>query len=161
MNLRSMKRVLTCTLFLTVTSCTSTADHWKLRRIDSSNDIVCAHLSLPPKNTFRNLEVFFQKDGPETKVFLNTYSIPFQNDENGMADIAIYIDDSPTNFKAPILAGNQRILLPPDATHLLLVALNEKKVIVIASGKYFAEVHSEDFDQVFNKFNSPQRDTLW
>jgi hypothetical protein len=123
--------------------------------------MVCVHLSHPPKNTFRNLEVFFQKDGSDTKVFLNTYSTPFQNDENGMATVTIYIDDSPTPFKAPVLAGNQRILLPPDATEMLLVALNEKKAIVIASGKYFAEVHSEDFDQAFNKFNSPQRDTLW
>lgn len=161
MNLRSMKRVLSCTLFLTVTSCASTTDHWKLRRIDSSNDIVCAHLSHPPKNTFRNLEVFFQKDGPQTKVFLNTYSTPFQNDENGMADVTIYIDDFPTSFKAPLLAGNQRIMLPLDATEMLLVALNKKKSIVIASGKYFAEIQSEDFDQAFNKFNSPQKDTLW
>lgn len=155
-----MKRVLACTLFFTVTSCASTTDQWKLRRIDSSNDIVCAHLCLPPKNTFRNLEVFFQKDGQDTKIFLNIYSTPFQKDANGMASVVIYIDDSPTPFEAPVLAGNQRILLPENATELLLVALNEKRAIVIATGKYFAEVHSEDFEQAFHKFNSPQRDTL-
>lgn len=161
MNLRSMKRVLACTLFFTITSCASTADKWKLRRIDSSNDFVCAHLSLPPTNTFRNLEVVFQKDGTTTKVFLNTYSIPFQRDESGMTPVVIYIDGVPSSFKAPVLAGNQRILLPQDATEILLVALNEKKAIVITTGKYSAEVHSEDFSRAFDKFNSPQRDTLW
>lgn len=156
-----MKRVLACTLFFTITSCATKADKWKLRRIDSSNDVICAHLSLPPANTFRNLEVFFQKDGTNTKVFLNTYSTPFLKDETGMAQVIIYIDDNPTSFKAPVLAGNQRILLPQDATDMLLVALNEKKAIVISTGKYFAEVHSEDFSQAFDKFNSPERDTLW
>ena len=156
-----MKRVLACTLFFSITSCATTADKWKLRRIDSSNDMTCAHLYLPPQNTFRNLEVFFQKDGTDTKVFLNTYSTPFQKDEAGMTSLAIYVDNNPTYFKAHVLTGNQRILLPSDATELLLVALNKKKAIVVATGKYSTEVHSDDFDQLYNKFNSPQRDTLW
>lgn len=161
MNLKSLKRVLPCTLFLILASCASTKDSWKLRRIDSSNDVICAHLSLPPKNAFRNLEVFFQKDGDDTKVFLNNYSTPFQKDEAGLATVVIYINDSSTYFKAPVLAGNQRILLPPDATQMLLLALNEKQAIVVTSGKYSAEVHSEDFDQAFNKFNSPRSGSLW
>lgn len=156
-----MKRVLSCTLFFTVSSCTGTPDKWKLRRINSSNDLICTHLSLPPANTFRNLEVCLQKDGQETKVFLHTYSVPFQKDETGLAKVTLYIDDNPTEFKAPVLAGNQRILLPQDATEMLLVALKEKKAIVISAGKYFAEVHSEDFSQAFDKFNSPERGFLW
>lgn len=123
--------------------------------------MICAHLCLPPQNAFRNLEVFFQKDETDTKIFLNTYSTPFQKDEAGISPITIYIDGTPNYFKGFVLAGNQRILLPIDATELLLVALNEKKVIVIATEKYSTEVHSEDFDQLFNKFNAPQRDTLW
>lgn len=72
-----------------------------------------------------------------------------------MTTVVLIIDEKPTTFKAPVLAGNQRILLPPYEKSLLLNALNEKKDIVIATGKYSAEVNLEAFEQEYTKFNSP------
>lgn len=145
-----MKRVHICTLFFTFSSCSNASQSWSARVIQSTD---CAQLSHPPENKFKNIEICFQKDGCDLKVYLNTYSIPFQKDCDGYSTIILTINDTSTSFKASVLAGNQRILLPTEARDLLLNALNEKKEGTITVGKYFAEIRHGAFEQEYRKFN--------
>lgn len=146
MNLRQ-----TLVFLIALSSCTGKPEGWTSGKIASAS-FTCSHLTFPAKNLYRDLEIYFQRDGEQVYVYLNIYSIPFVSDSEGMVMISIEIDDDKAIFKAPVLAGNQRLLLPQAARELLLNALNEKHTIVVRAGKYSAEVHSESFGEAFQQF---------
>lgn len=137
-------------LLLAFSSCSCKPEGWTSGKIPSAS-LTCSHLTFPAKNFYRNLEVHFQRDGEQVNVFLNVHSLPFEPDYEGMVMVTLETDEDSTSFLAPVLAGCQRVLLPPEAKELLLTALFEKSTVIISAGKYSTELNRKSFAEYFEQ----------
>lgn len=145
------QKILLFALSIALPSCSGKSMGWTSEKI-ASTSIVCSQLIFPAKNIYRNLEVSFQRDGKDIKVFLNIFSIPFESDEEGTVEVTFSIEEGLFYFKAPLLKGNQRLLLPESAKEMLVGALNARQTVTIRAGKYSNEVTPEKFEESFLRF---------
>lgn len=133
--------------------CSPEKHGWACDSSTSSDANRYAILYLPPENAFRNLEVELQKDTHGTRVYLNVYSQPLIPDASGKIDLIMKVADNGYRFKAQVLEGQQRLMLPTEAEALFLDAVRAKKPLAISVGRYHSVIHYECFEEELKKFN--------
>ncbi|NGX54205.1 MAG: hypothetical protein K1000chlam4_00930 [Chlamydiae bacterium] len=65
----------------------------------------------------------------------------------------IVVDEQPYSFATTRMEGGQRLLLPEEATQLLISALSKtQKVTIAAPGGFSSVISSKKFDKLYRKF---------
>lgn len=148
MKSKLLKRALIGAFFFLETSCSSPQGSW-----ESATIADCSRLYLPTQNTFRELELVFQKEAGEERLYLNVYGSPFQLDPNGNVLLSLTIDQETSTYLVKPLKGNQRLHFPADAEIATIQALKQQKTVDIQVGRYHKKVAYSQFQEEYKKFN--------
>ncbi len=111
-----------------------------------------ANLRIPVANPFNGLELQFLKGTFGTRAYLSVQAreiLPQANDP-----VAIIVNEQPYSFATTRMEGGQRLLLPEEATQLLISALSKnQKVIIAASGGFYSEIPPTNFGKPYRKLS--------
>lgn len=129
---------------------------WKLEQTLVANKCYnSGKLFLPAANQFRGIELELVQYASGIRMYLNVFSLPFptHTEDSTKTEILITIDEDEHPFTTHCFQGGQRLLLPPEATSLLITSLMEDHSITIASGRYCATIVSTRFSELYAKLN--------
>ncbi len=128
---------------------------WVYREVDTScpsNN--SAFLSYPVLNGFNGIEVQLLRGDFGTLAYLNIpcREIPPLPDAPRYANVLLIIEEDYYSFQAIRMEGGQRLLLPDEATDLLIHALLNCVSVVIALPSHYAEICPMRFESLYRKF---------
>lgn len=75
-------------------------------------------------------------------MYINTRSLAFPShpDEPDKTTITVTTADETFSVVADRLQGGQRLLVPPDATNMILGMLQNRQPLTLSAGKYHSEL---------------------
>ncbi len=147
----SLEKSVLALLFLFLSACSSKTG-WDYRAVQTkpiaSNS---ANLRIPVTNPFNGLELQFLKGSFGTRAYLSVHAREIPSQAND--PIVIVVDDQSYSFATTRMEGGQRLLLPEEATQLLISALsNTQKVTIAAPGGFSSVISSKKFGKLYRKF---------
>lgn len=135
-------------LFILLMACSSKDAQWEYNTVEGTS---YSRLCLPVENTFRDIEVAFHKEDNHITMYLNVYGRPLEADSAGQVDVVISADGNEHLFKANLLQGNQRLVLPNEAEKFVVETLNQKSNVLFKVGRYTKELPAEEFQLKYKK----------
>lgn len=142
-------------LLLSFASCVKKP--WQFREMEGKCPRSClAKLSYPAEDCFSGLELSFLKGDFGIKGMIDVFSrsIPTIDQEQHFSSVWICIDGESYYFTAYRMEGGQRLLLPDEATDLLLYHLEAKKSITIQLENYSATFCPANFPRLYSRFSA-------
>lgn len=109
---------------------------------------------MPPQNPCMGLEVELVRNREDERMYLNVFTsaIVGSDDDLTKAKVFVVIDDVPEEVYANILKGNQRVLMPEDATAKIITALQEGQKVILATGRFEEEVRVLNFSDAYSRY---------
>ena len=107
-----------------------------------------AQLRHIPHNAFSGIEVQFLKGEFGILCFLSVYSRQILSNH-----VVLMIEGTQTEYTATLMQGEQRMLLPPEATENMIRALLSGNAVVIYLEGFSTELCPENFLRKYKKFN--------
>lgn len=144
-----------CALFLVFGSCTPKCDEWFVEKsITPCPEFRSAKMSMPPCNSCMGLEVELVRNCCDERMYLNVFTSAINGSDSDLtkAKVFVVIDDVPEEVYADILKGNQRVLMPPEATARVISALQDGRKVVLATGRFEEEVRVANFSEAYAKY---------
>ena len=146
-------------MFIT-SSCSHSSKLWVLQKISSSNPSYDAARIFFTTNSFLGLELEITRVDKDLCSYINVFSqeIPIMKGHSNKSLLTISSNNTQQTFVTNRLQGGQRILLPKEATNLIIDELNKNKTlrIIIPNSLYDGEIISSNFSKVFKKLNDIQ-----
>lgn len=111
-------------------------------------------MSMPPANPCMGLEVELIRNCCDERMYLNVFTSAIAGSDVDLtkAKVFVVIDEVPEEIYADILKGNQRVLMPPDATAKVISALRDGKKVILATGRFEEEVRVNNFAEAYSRF---------
>lgn len=158
MLLSCVKKGALVALFLSLfLSCTKPCQQWEFEKINAC--FPCGEIGriyYLESDSFCLLEPELVADRCGQRLYLNVYTLefPFEEDDPGKAEIVMTIDDQSYRFMTDRFSGGQRLLIPPDATELMIQSLLACQNVRIEIGRYSANLTSNNFYPSFTKLQN-------
>ena len=130
------KRVF-CTLFsfVLLASCSNTLRQWKIDSNKTSHPkFRSSRLYLKTEDNFSGLEVDLINTSQGQVVYINTFGLELKPEgytleKYAIINITIRINEQSLQSQGYLLEGGQRIFLSPEASQILIEALNQNKSV--------------------------------
>ncbi len=139
---------------LVAASCQPESNSWEVKETKSRHrSHQAVRLAKKPDNPFRGMEIEFVKTSSGRRAYLNVYSLAFPSTgaDGKQTEVLIRSGEIEHRFLASRLEGGQRVLLPEDATNLLIEQLTNQQTVVIISGRFDVKVSPGEFPSLKNK----------
>lgn len=140
---RNKKRVFyTLFLLLPLLSCSKPSHQWKLvKNIGSTEEYSSSRLYMPTENSFSGLELDILNTHQRQHVYINAFGLELQPENktpDGLSTISLTViaNDQKYPFVGFLLKGGHRILLPDDASTLIISHLSNNTPIQIQIAHY-------------------------
>lgn len=143
-------------LLFFMASCSKSC-YWKYQEIETQCPLYrTASLFHQSDNQFSGLKLEFLKGSYGTKGFISVFAseIPPALEDPKMSRVIIAIDETVESFLAVRMEGGQKVLLPENATFLLIDALQAQRKVVVALDGYYSEIPACDFPKFYKSFDS-------
>lgn len=100
------------------------------------------------------LEVELVRNCCDERMYLNVFTSAISGSDSDLtkAKVFVVIDDIPEEVYADILKGNQRLLMPPEATARVISALQNGRKVVLATGRFEEDVRVANFSEAYAKY---------
>lgn len=110
---------------------------------------------LPPSSPCANLEIEIRRGLSGTHVYLNAFSLPIPHllEDPSKARVTITVCDTELTVIGDLLEGGQRLILPGDASKLIIDALLDNQCVNISTGAYKAEIIPTRFHKHYEELN--------
>lgn len=138
-------------ILATFVSCTHSTS-WTLYELKgrTSTSVTLQYL---PKDDLKGVQLQLIQGEFGIVAYVNVTSreiLPLKENEK-YSRVTLLIDQKPHPFSALRMEGNQRLLLPEEATKLLLEALHSEQTVAIALQGYFSEISKGEFVHFYKK----------
>lgn len=128
-------------LFLFLTTGCNRHSSWIYQEVVSDYPLFDSHqLTFTPENKFNGLEVQFLKGNFGTIGFFNILCREIDSE-----NFSLLINGSLSFYKGILMAGGQRLQLPPEATSSLISALLEGNQVIATFGNYYSIILPANF----------------
>jgi hypothetical protein len=151
------KRASLAFFLILLSSCSKPCQEWEFEEtITDCSAFNSAKVSLSPTNEFRGLELELTKNAYDSRMYINVYSRQIQEnpEQPGLVDFSIQINEETYENVGYLFEGGQRILMPTDATLLVINALTENKIITISVQQYSSEIIPTNFQKHLKNLNA-------
>ncbi|MFZ0566054.1 MAG: hypothetical protein WAM28_07710 [Chlamydiales bacterium] len=113
-------------------------------------------LTFPPANKFTGIELQFLRGQFGLQGYLNIYSrcIPLSDPSSNAAVFAIQINNQRYRYQGFCMEGEQRLLLPRQATDQIIEALLACQTVAIYLEGFSAEISPYKFQKLYKQFSS-------
>lgn len=148
------KGVLLLLFCLPLLSCSKSCREWELSTIKATYPCATyAKARLAPQNIFNGIETEFLIAGKDATIFLNAFTLcfPASDDDDGIVEVDLAIEEQSYRFLGERLTGGQRIKLPEDAKQLIITSLLECRSIVVSVGRFQTEIVPGNFEDVYKE----------
>ncbi len=153
------KRVLFALFSLMIlNACSTPCRQWQLTsNTGSKRDFCSSLLYLSPEDKFSGLEVAIFNTSAGKTTYINVFGIELESEgqsPEGYPTIAVTfcIDGHPQAFLGFLLQGNHRILLPENASNILVEALHQNQIVDISVTHYSTRIIPDNFVKHYQKF---------
>lgn len=141
-----------CTLFLSLTSCCRPCEFWTLEQsITPCPEYSSNKISSNLTDRSRGLRVELVRNECTERMYVNVYCSSIKPIELGKkrAEVIIAVDEIPVTFEGDLLEGNQRLLLPSEATALVIDSLLSGKEVIVATGRFQETLLPSNFGVIY------------
>ncbi len=160
LGVKIFEKGLTISLFsLICFSCTSTPRQWQHASNKGTHvDFRSSRLYLAPENDFSGLEVDMLDTSQGRVIYVNAFGLQLQPEGkspegHSTISVKIKINEHLEEFVGFLLQGGHRILLPNNATYLIIEALHSDKKVEISVAHYSTTVIPDNFANCFQKLS--------
>lgn len=149
----SIKKALLGAFFI-LNSCSHCAP-WQYDYICSCDPCFqCAKVYYEPQNVFREagIEIAFSTD-TGFRFFLNFYGCPIPDKliHDDAAEVTLIINNTSSLILANVCKGGQRLILPEDASQLIIQSLLNNEEVCLKIWRYSVNIPLEGFEKNYNK----------
>lgn len=141
-------------LFIVLLYSCSPRSCWLYQEVDSDcPQYNSANLTHPSANTFNGIGLQLLTGPFGTLGYLNVYcgSIPSFDEEGRTAKVLFIIDGTHYQFDGILHEGQQKVLLPDEATQLVIRALLDNQSVCIVMKGYLGEISAVGFCSRYNR----------
>ncbi|HSW73181.1 MAG TPA: hypothetical protein VLG44_07250 [Chlamydiales bacterium] len=126
-------------------SCSSVKSDWSYQKMPASrSEFASKKLTCKGKNKFHGLEFELLHYQDKTKGYINIFSQKVPSHE-GLASIALQIEEMAYEELVPLLKGEQKLLLSDKIIDLIVTALKEGKKVKVSLEGYEDVLEPQDF----------------
>lgn len=132
-------------------ACSQTTRQWQLTSNEGVHTDFCSsRLSLAPESSFSGLEVDIFSTTQGRLIYINVFGLELEpegknSDGNSTITVTTCIDDQSLDFMGFLLQGGHRILLPENASHIIIEALHNNKTVVMTVSHYSTTIIPDNF----------------
>ena len=140
-------------LLLCCASCKSN-NSWTFDRVESgSSNFNSTRMTFPSPDPINGIDVELLRTSNRLYAYLNVHSLPIPQLNNHPKHAFVYflIGEEKHRFEALCREGGQRLLLPDEATTLLISAMQKQQTIDIKVSGYAAQVTPSGFSTYYSK----------
>lgn len=148
-----------------LSSCAEAPRQWQFTSNKGTHPDFCSsRLYLEPENNFSGLEVDILDTSQGKMIYINAFGIELQPEGKtpegySTITITISVNGQSQEYSAFLLQGGHRILLPENASHLIIENLHENKQVEISVAHYSTTIIPNDFVKHYQKLVRPQQIT--
>lgn len=119
-------------------------------------DYRSVRLSLEPENDFSGLEIEMLHTSQGIAIYINVFGLelrPESKNPQGYSLISVWIkrNEQSQEFKGFLLQGGHRVLLPKNASHLIIDALHAHEQMEISVAHYSSTIIPDNFVECYKK----------
>lgn len=135
-------------LLLVLTQCARPCQNWQLETVHSKN--FSSRLLHPATDCYSGISFEIIHSCQTEWGYINSYTFGFSEE---IIEISIIIDGQEYPFTGERLEGHQRVLLPPQATQLIIKGLLDGQIIHLTAENYQTTLCPQNFSKLFKKSN--------
>ena len=111
----------------------------------------CSQLSFEPSFKGGSMGLQMLKTEKGLITYLNLYTGQFPSDDAQTVTVYLKCGETKHSYKAHLLSGGQRCILPPEATHAIIERLGSNQSILLHTKRVSTEVSAVGFSQFYKK----------
>lgn len=153
---RIKKRVFALFFCLVLSSCSSSQPAWRLTSNRGNNSSFSSSRLLFSNSNFSELEIDILQTDQGKVTYINACGIKLEGEgksPEGYATIkiTINIENHSYDYCGFLLQGGHRILLPEDASNLVVAALHENQAVEVSVAHYSTTILPDNFVENYQK----------
>jgi hypothetical protein len=142
-------------ILICITGCRSN-NSWVFDRVESGNAAFnSSRLTFPSSDQINGIDVEFLKTPHHLYTYLNVHSLPISPLKSSPQHAFVYIiiGEEKHRFEALRREGGQRLLLPEDASSLLISALQKHQTIILKIAGYTSQISPQGFSKYYSELD--------